>query len=168
MVDALARLAFDFDPWPVITVGAMSVRPNARNTIAGQATFTIDSRHPDGETLATIRDAIESRCQEVAAAGGLEVDVSQTSERPAIAFDAGRVELLRTAADRLDMPYLDLYSGAGHDACNLARLAPSAMVFVRCAGGISHNEREHAEAADLAAGADLLLHAILARAGLAA
>ena len=168
MVDALNRLAFDYQPQPVITVGAMHIRPNARNTIAGRATFTIDSRHPDEDTLAHIHSAIESSCRKIAGEAGLEVEIAQTSERPAITFDPDRVRLLRQVADRLAVPYLDLNSGAGHDACNLARMAPSAMVFVRCAGGISHNERESATAPDLAAGADLLLYAILARAGVAA
>jgi N-carbamoyl-L-amino-acid hydrolase len=165
MVDALARLAFDFEPWPVITVAAMAVRPNARNTIAGEVTFTIDSRHPHDDTLAQIDAAMEAACSRVAAAGGLEVAFEQTSGRTAVTFDPDRVELLRRVASELAIPTLDLYSGAGHDACNLAQVTPSAMVFVRCAGGISHNERESADAPDLAAGADLLLHAILARAG---
>ncbi len=165
MIDALARLAFDFEPWPVITVAAMTVRPNARNTIAGEVTFTIDSRHPDDDTLAQIHAAMEAACGKIAAAGGLEVAFEQTSGRTAVTFDPERVELLRQVAGELAIPTLDLYSGAGHDACNLAQVAPSAMVFVRCAGGISHNERESADAPDLAAGADLLLHAILARAG---
>lgn len=168
MVDALNRLAFEFEPRPVITVGAMHVRPNSRNTISGRTTLTIDSRHPSGSTLAQIHQKIETSCRRIAAEAGLEVEITQTSERPAITFDPDRAQLLREVADRLAIPYLDLYSGAGHDACNLAHVAPSAMVFVRCAGGISHNERESATAADLAAGADLSLYAILARAGVAA
>jgi len=167
MIDALARLAFDFEPWPVITMAAMSVRPNARNTIAGEATFTIDSRHPDDATLEQIQAAMEGTCRRIAGDAGLAVEVALTSSRSAVTFDPDCVRLLHEVADRLAIPTMDLYSGAGHDACNLALMTPTVMVFVRCAGGISHNENESAEAPDLAAGADLLLHAILARARVA-
>jgi N-carbamoyl-L-amino-acid hydrolase len=168
MIDALNGVAFRHEPHPVITVGALQVRPNSPNTIPGQAVFSIDSRHPDDATLATVAADMRAACEDIAAAAGLGVDLEQTSARGSVAFDAACIAMVRRAAERLGLAHRDIYSGAGHDACNLARIAPTGMIFVPCEKGISHNELENARPEDLAAGCDVLLQVLLERAGQAA
>ena len=165
MIDGLSRLARDFNPMPVITTGYLTVRPNSRNTIPGQVTFSIDIRHPDDSVLADVCARALSICRDLAQEDGLGVGVAEASSRGSVTFHADCVEGIRAAADRVGLAWRDIYSGAGHDACNLVRVAPTGMIFVPCRDGISHNEKEHATAEDLAAGCQVLLEAMLARAG---
>lgn len=167
MIDGLNRLAFEFDPMPVLTTGYLQVRPNSRNTVPGRVTFSIDVRHPDNGMLADICRRATALCGAVAEDTGLLVDVTESSARDSIAFDPGCIDAVRTAAQRLGLACRDIHSGAGHDACNLARIAPTGMIFVPCKDGISHNERETAAPGDLAAGCQVLLEAMVARAGIA-
>lgn len=167
MIDAVNRVAFRYEPTPVITVGNIRVRPNSRNTISGQTVFSIDSRYPDDDALAEIAGAMRDACEGVAKAAGLGLDFQEISARGTVAFDEGVIETIRDAAERLQIFNLDLFSGAGHDACNMAGIVPSGMIFVPCEAGISHSEKENARAPDLAAGCNVLLHAMLDRAALA-
>jgi len=167
MIDALNGVAFEHDPRPVITVGQVKVRPNSRNTIPGQVIFSIDSRHPDNGTLATIETEMRAVCDEIASNLKLGVSVEKISERTSIAFDRSCVEAVAEAANGLGLPWQEIYSGAGHDACNLALIAPTGMIFVPCEGGISHNEQENARPHDLAAGCNVLLRVMAERAGIA-
>ena len=165
MIHRLNAIAFEVKPHPVITVGALDVRPNSRNTIPGQVVFTIDSRHPDDALLATVRDRIRAACADEGQRAGLVVVIEQTSHRDTVAFDPGCVDLVRQTAERLGIAHRDIFSAAGHDACNLVKVADAGMIFVPCEKGISHNERESARPEDLTAGAEVLLHVLLARAG---
>jgi N-carbamoyl-L-amino-acid hydrolase len=108
-----------------------------------------------------VRDAVTS----VARRFGLEPRLAQVLDQPAVPFDPACVDLVRAAAAREALPHMDIVSGAAHDAMALARVVPAAMVFVPCAGGISHNEAESATPEDLAAGCQVLLDAMVARAG---
>ena len=164
MIDALNATAFRHAPHPVITVGRLHVRPNSPNTIPGQVIFTIDSRHPDNALLARVKDEMTATCHEIAAKSGVAVTVAETSHRQTVEFDGGCIDLVRQAAARLNLAHRDIYSAAGHDACYISRVAPTAMIFVPCEKGISHNEKENATPEDLAAGCDVLLQAVLARA----
>ena len=165
MIDAVVNVAMDFDPHPVITVGHLRVRPNSRNTIPGQVTFSIDSRHPDNDILASAGAAMRAACETIAEDRGLELEIEQTSHRDSVVFDPGCVQTIRDAAAARGISCRDIYSGAGHDAINLSHVCPAGMIFVPCEKGVSHNEAENAKPEDLAAGAEVLLHAILARAG---
>jgi len=167
MMDGLNRLAFEFEPTPVITTGHVQVRPNSRNTVPGRVVFSIDARHPDDGVLAEICVKALDLCHGVAAEGGLQVEIAETSGRDTVTFDPDCIEAVRAAAARLGLACRDVYSGAGHDACNIQRIAPTGMIFVPCKEGISHNEREAAAAGDLAAGCQVLLEVMVARAGLA-
>jgi N-carbamoyl-L-amino-acid hydrolase len=167
MIDAVNGVAFRHEPHPVITVGQIQVRPNSRNTIPGQAVFTIDSRHPGDGTLAAIERDIRAACEEAAGRSNVGVSVELVGSRRSVAFHRGCVSAVARTADALDLTWQEIYSGAGHDACNLALVAPAGMIFVPCAGGVSHNERESARPEDLAAGCDVLLHVMADRAGLA-
>ena len=167
MIDAVNAVAFRHDPHPVITVGRLEVRPNSPNTVPGQAVFTIDSRHPDDHALAAVAEDLRGVCARVAADAGLDLAIEPTTERTAVAFDGELVADLRAAAEQLGLAQRDITSGAGHDACNLVGVAPTAMIFVPCEGGISHNEAENAKPEDLAAGCEVLLQVLVARAGVA-
>jgi len=165
MADALNAVAFRFDPVPVVTIGHVRVTPNSRNTIPGTVVFSIDSRHPDDGVLSQVKDAMRAECERVAGESNVEMSFKQISHSPPVVFDGGCVDAVRQAADRLDLASRDIHSGAGHDACNLARCTPTGMIFVPCRDGISHNEKESATPEDLAAGAAVLLEIILERAG---
>lgn len=167
MIDALNGVAYEHDPKPVITVGQVKVRPNSRNTIPGQVIFSIDSRHPDDGTLDTVEKQMRAVCAEIASNLGLGVTVEKISERTSIAFDPDCVAAVANAANALNLDWEEIYSGAGHDACNMALIAPTGMIFVPCKDGISHNELESARPEHLAAGCDVLLQVMVERAGIA-
>lgn len=167
MIDALNGVAFEHDPKPVITVGQVKVRPNSRNTIPGQVIFSIDSRHPDDGTLDAVERQMRAVCAEIASDLNLGVTVEKISERTSIAFDPDCVAAVANAANALSLNWEEIYSGAGHDACNMALIAPTGMIFVPCKDGISHNELESARPEHLAAGCDVLLQVMVARAGIA-
>ncbi|MDE0812219.1 MAG: Zn-dependent hydrolase [Alphaproteobacteria bacterium] len=165
MIDAVDNVAFDFDPHPVITVGHLRVRPNSRNTIPGQVIFSIDSRHPDNDVLAEAGRMMKTACEVIANERGLGLDIQQTSHRDAVTFDPACVQGVRDASDLIGIPSMDIFSGAGHDAINLSHVCPSGMIFIPCEDGISHNELENARPEDLTAGTNVLMHALLQRAG---
>ncbi len=165
MIDAVNRVAFSHQPHPMITVGAVWVRPNSRNTISGRTEFAIDARHPDDDLLATVDDDMRRACGEIAREAGLGVDFEQTSDRQTVTFEKSCITAIREAAEALSLPHRDIYSGAGHDACNISACTPTGMIFVPCEKGISHNEKENARPEDLAAGCDVLLRVLLGRAG---
>ncbi len=163
MTVALNELAFTYDPKPVITVGHVRVGPNSRNTIPGTTVFSIDSRHPDEAILERMHADILAIVNGVAETSGLGIDVETVTVSAPVNFDAGCIESVRQAAEAAGVPCRDIYSGAGHDACKVASVAPTGMVFVPCEGGVSHNEAESARADDLAKGTDVLARAMLAR-----
>ena len=165
MIDAVNAVAFRHEPHPVITVGSAEVRPNSPNTIPGRTRFTIDSRHPDDAVLAAVEGEMRDACAAIADAAGLGMDFEPTSARGSVAFDDGCIASIRGAAERLGIPHRDIYSGAGHDACNLALATPTGMIFVPCEGGISHNERENARPEDLADGCSVLIQVLMEHAG---
>jgi N-carbamoyl-L-amino-acid hydrolase len=165
MVDAVNAVAFKHEPHPVITVGCIDVRPNSPNTIPGQTKFSIDSRHPDDAVLATVEKQMRDACVAIATEANLEITFELVSERASVSFDEGCVRNIRETAQRLSIPHRDIYSGAGHDACNLALAAPTGMIFVPCERGISHNEQENARPEDLADGCSVLMHVLIERAG---
>ncbi|MEK9671765.1 MAG: Zn-dependent hydrolase [Rhodospirillaceae bacterium] len=165
MMDALNRMAFEYDPTPVLTTGYVRVWPNSRNTIQGLVNFSVDCRHPDDEILEAVCGRIDGVCRQIADGMGLGLIVDETSARRATHFDGACVQAVRDASDALGLTWRDIHSGAGHDACNLARCTPTGMIFVPCAGGISHNERETATREDLADGCRVLLEVIVEHSG---
>ena len=161
LIAAANRIALSHAPDGRGTVGQVQVIPNSRNTIPGQVTFTIDFRHPDAAVLAAMDAAIRAEGSRLADEIGLTVVIDEVSYSPPVIFAETCVSAVERACQRLDYPHRRLISGAGHDACYLSLVAPTSMIFVPCAGGISHNEAESAEPADLAAGCNVLLQALL-------
>ena len=160
MVLELEALGRSHAPDARVTVGRFDVSPNSGSTIPGRTTFNIDLRHPDAAVL----DALEKRIAEIC---GGAVEVRRVIEMPPVDFDDACVRDLEAAAVALGIPHRAMVSGALHDASPVATRVPAAMVFVPCRDGISHHESEWAEPGDLAAGCNVILHAMLARAGVA-
>ena len=161
MVDAVNRIGLDHQPNACATVGMLKVSPNSRNTIPGRVFFTVDFRHPVEETLARMDADLREACASIAGDIGLELDLQQIWHFPATPFDTRCVEAVREAAAESGYEHMDIVSGAGHDACYVARVAPTGMIFVPCEDGISHNEIENATPEDLAAGCQTLLDAMV-------
>jgi beta-ureidopropionase / N-carbamoyl-L-amino-acid hydrolase len=158
------RIGLENQPYACATVGMMMVRPNSRNTIPGQVFFTVDFRHPDDAVLARMDEQLRAAVARIAEAHGLDAQVEQIWYTPPVRFAEPCVEAVRQAASRLGYGHMDIISGAGHDACNVSRVAPTGMIFVPCENGISHNEIENATADDLGAGAQVLLLSMIDRA----
>ncbi|HUA55907.1 MAG TPA: M20 family metallo-hydrolase [Candidatus Sulfotelmatobacter sp.] len=158
MVSALESLMADPSDVVRFTVGRFEVAPNSPNTVPDRVFFTIDFRHPDAAVLQRLGDQVEVTCR--AAARGCAVRVTQTFDAPPVDFAPAIVGLVSAAAARLGLPHRDIFSGAFHDAKFLAEVAPTGMLFVPCARGISHNPAESATASDLAAGARVLAEVV--------
>ena len=154
-------VAMDFQPDAVGAIGHVEVYPNSRNIIAGKAVFTIDIRSPNKTTLdemdARIRSGIASICPTL----GLTFEIEQVGHFDPVTFDAGCVAAVRAAAERLGYSHRNIVSGAGHDACWINRVAPTAMVMCPCVDGLSHNEAESISREWASAGADVLFHAVV-------
>ena len=167
MVLAVHKIAIAQAPDGRGTVGHMRVEPNSRNVIPGRVAMTVDLRHPDDSALARMDRDLCAAAHEIAQEQGVDCELRQVDQFPASRFDAACIESVRDAANALGLSHRDMPSGAGHDAIYVARVAPTAMIFVPCKDGISHNELEDARSEHLEAGANVLLHAVLARAGVA-
>ncbi|MFN3401958.1 MAG: M20/M25/M40 family metallo-hydrolase, partial [Ferrovibrio sp.] len=163
-VDRINKIALDHTPG-VSTVGLVKVGPNSRNTIPGSVFFTVDLRHPQDETLLVMQSEFQAALAAVCDPLGLTYDCREIWHSPAAHFDSGCIDAVRAAAQQAGYAHMEIVSGAGHDAGYINRVAPTAMIFVPCADGISHNEIEAATPADLAAGCNVLLRAMLAQAG---
>lgn len=167
IIDAANRIASAVDDLARLTVGRLEISPNSGATIPGGAIFTIDNRHPDTATLDRMDREIRAEIDNIAQSHGLKATVERTIDAEPVPFDAQLISIVGSCSDRLGYPSMQMLSGAGHDAMNVAKRTPTSMIFVPCEGGISHNEAENATPEDLGAGAHVLLHAMLARAGLA-
>ncbi|KVK89788.1 Zn-dependent hydrolase [Burkholderia sp. MSMB1498] len=162
---ALEALAARRAPDALATIGQSVIENASRNTIAERVAFSVDLRHPDDATLDAIERELRDACAHIAARRGVAVDIRSHWSSPATPFDPACVALVEAAARRCGYTHERIVSGAGHDAIHLARCVPAAMVFIPCVGGLSHNAAERALPEHIAAGANVLLDAVLARAG---
>ncbi|WP_085584619.1 MULTISPECIES: Zn-dependent hydrolase [unclassified Pseudomonas] len=165
MIQAIEGLAADFAPEGLTTVGELSISKSSRNTIPGLVNFTVDLRHHRDDAIAAMEAQVRARLQAIADGRGLTLTVTPHWISPATPFDAGCVAVVQEAVDALGYAQQPIVSGAGHDAIHLARHCPTAMVFIPCVGGLSHNEAEDVLPDDVRQGTDVLLNAVLARAG---
>lgn len=149
----------------VATVGCMNFEPNAINVIPSRVTFTVDLRDPDEDRLKEEEAALDAYLAQVARDEGVSFNVERLARFQPVTFDANIVELIEGAAARRGHTVRRMTSGAGHDAQMIARIAPSAMIFVPSLGGISHNPREKTADEDLVAGANMLLDVVCQLAG---
>ena len=161
VIDRIDAIAREHSPNAVGTVGLIENRPNSRNVIPGEVFFAVDFRHPDEAVL----EVMEAKFR-VALKGILEpLDLTYAESRiwssPPVKFAPELIDCVRVGADKAGFKSRDMISGAGHDAAYIARVAPTTMIFVPCAGGISHNEAESTSFDECAAGAQVLLNAVL-------
>lgn len=161
VLPALYAAARARGPHARLTIGIIETSPGSPNTVPGRLRFTVDVRHPDVEQYSTLRSAVDRLVAEALDRHGLEGSVRCVWEAPGVTFDATCVAAVRAASADLGYDTLEMVSGAGHDSCNVASVVPTAMIFVPCAGGLSHNEAESALPSDLEAGANVLLRAML-------
>ena len=162
IVSMVKLLALEYAPYGVGTVGQMSVMPNSRNTIPGEVFLTVDIRNPDDAVLAEMTQKFKVCVTDCVDELGVECDIEEIWHCPPVKFDTNCIAAVEHAAQTLGYSNQRIVSGAGHDACQVCQVAPTSMIFVPCAGGLSHNEQESAEPADLEAGCNVLLHAMLA------
>ena len=151
-------------PNAVSTVGMITSYPNSRNVIPGRVFLTVDFRNPDNADLTRMDAELKAGVARIAAESRLEHDLKQIFQYDCVHFDESCVAMVRNGAQALGYVTRDIVSGAGHDACYMSKVTPTAMVFVPCIGGISHNEIEDAKPEHLEAGCNVLLRAMLDRA----
>ena len=157
MMLAIEQLARDDASDLVATVGQITAHPGAANVIAGDVKFTIDLRCGDATRHEQAAATMLDRLAAIGKARGLEFSAERIFELPASPCDPALMALLDTAVVQAGQPLLQLVSGAGHDAISMAALCPTAMLFIRCRGGISHNPAEHVDPADVEVALQVML-----------
>ena len=155
------EIAWSHKPHAVGAAGHIDVYHNSRNVIPGKVVFTIDFRSPELAIIEDMNARLRQGAQKICDEMGLEVTFEKVGGFDPVEFDAGCVSAVRNAAERLGYSHRDLISGAGHDACLINRVAPTAMVMCPCVDGLSHNEAEEISKDWAVAGTDVLLHAVL-------
>ena len=161
VIELVHETAMDYQPNAVGTVGHMDVHPNSRNIIPGKCVFTVDIRSPSLETLEEMRERIEDGIDTICEALDIDHEIEITGHFDPVTFDTGCVKAVRDAAERLGLSHTDIVSGAGHDACWINRVAPTAMVMCPCVDGLSHNEAEEITKDWARNGANVLMHAVV-------
>ncbi|MDF2140107.1 Zn-dependent hydrolase [Paenirhodobacter sp. CAU 1674] len=159
--EMVQEVAMKNQPGAVGGVGQVKFSPNSRNVLPGTVVFTVDIRTPDQAKLDAMRAEIEARAAEICAALEVGCSVEAVGHFDPVTFAPELVKNVRQAAERLGYSHMDIISGAGHDACWAAKVAPATMVMCPCVGGLSHNEAEEISPEWAAAGTDVLFHAVL-------
>jgi N-carbamoyl-L-amino-acid hydrolase len=167
IVELVNRIGLSKAPLGVSTVGLLNPYPNSRNVIPGEVFMACEFRHPIDATLSEMDAALKAGVEEICAGVGLTYDLKQVFYYPPVAFDKECVAAVRAAADHFGYTHRDIVSGAGHDACYLARVCPTSMIFTPCVDGVSHNELEDIKQEWSTAGANVLMHAVLEKAEIA-
>ncbi len=161
ILEMVQTVAMEHQPGAVGGVGQMKFSPNSRNVLPGAVVFTVDIRSPELAKLNAMRARIEAEAPAICAALGVGCSVEAVGHFDPVSFDPVLVARVRKAAEDLGYSYMDIISGAGHDACWANRVAPSTMVMCPCVGGLSHNEAEDISKEWAVAGADVLFHAVI-------
>ena len=159
--EMVQKVAMDSQPGAVGGVGQVRFSPNSRNVLPGKVVFTVDIRSPDQAKLDGMRATIEAEAPKIAAELGVGCSVEAVGHFDPITFDPTLVGRVRAAAEKLGYSHKNIISGAGHDACWAAKVAPATMIMCPCVDGLSHNEAEDISPEWAAAGCDVLFHAVL-------
>jgi beta-ureidopropionase / N-carbamoyl-L-amino-acid hydrolase len=169
LLEDIYQIAHRHAPDGRATVGEFQAYPGSRNTVPGRVRFTVDLRHPDAGTMDVMDHALREAFERARGRHGGRIGcaVEEIWYAPPVAFDPECIAAVRHAAASLGLSAREIISGAGHDAVYMARVVPTAMIFVPCKDGVSHAEIEYASPQACADGANVLLHAVLARAGAA-
>ncbi len=155
------EIAMSHQPNALGAVGQCDVYPNSRNIIPGRVVFTIDFRSPNFEIQGDMEERLRTGTADIAEELGLEWEVETVGHFDPVTFDEGCVDAVRRAAERLGYSHMNIVSGAGHDACWINRVAPTAMVMCPCVDGLSHNEAEDISREWAEAGTNVLFHAVV-------
>ena len=161
ILDRVEDIAMSHAPHAVGAAGHVNVYPNSRNVIPGKVVFTVDFRSPELAVIQDMESRLRVEAQGICDTMGMEVSFEKVGGFDPVTFDETCVHAVRSAAVRLGYSHMDLISGAGHDACWINRVAPTAMIMCPCVDGLSHNEAEEISPEWAAAGTDVLLHAVL-------
>lgn len=161
ILEMVQEVAMENQPGAVGGVGQVKFSPNSRNVLPGKVVFTVDIRTPDQQKLDRMRSKIEQQAAQIAKELGVGCSVEAVGHFDPVTFDPVLVGRVRSAAEKLGYSHMDIISGAGHDACWAAKVAPATMIFCPCVDGLSHNEAEEISQEWAAAGADVLFHAVL-------
>lgn len=167
LIQEVVAIAHRHEPHGRGTVGNVTVHPNSRNVIPGQVKFSVDLRNSTDALVDAMDEDLRAVIAETKRSSGLPIDLQVVSEYPAQPFHEDCIAAVKGAAERLGYSNMSVVSGAGHDAVYMAQLAPAGMIFIPCKDGISHNEIEDAQPQHIEAGCNVLLHAMLERAGVA-
>jgi N-carbamoyl-L-amino-acid hydrolase len=166
ITEAVHEIAMQYQPNAVGAIGHIDVYPNSRNIIPEKVVFTIDFRSHELDTMeAMVAELLEKApgiCKEL----GCEFEAEISGQFNPPAFDETCVAAVRNAAERMGYSHMDIISGAGHDACWVNQVAPTAMVMCPCVDGLSHNEAEDISKEWATAGADVLMQAVVETAGI--
>ena len=161
MLQLVDEIAWSHKPDAVGAAGHIDVFPNSRNVIPGKVVFTVDFRSPELATITDMETRFAAGAREIAEDMGLGIEMEKVGGFDPVTFDETCVAAVRNAAERLGYSHRNIISGAGHDACWINRMAPTAMVMCPCVDGLSHNEAEDISIEWATAGADVLLHAVV-------
>ena len=161
ILEKVDAIALSNAPHAVGAAGHIDVYPNSRNVIPGKVVFTVDFRSPDINVLTTMENQLREEGQNVADQMELDIAFEKVGGFDPVTFDENCVSAVRNAAERLGYSHLNIISGAGHDACWINQVAPTAMIMCPCVDGLSHNEAEEISKDWAVAGTDVLLHAVL-------
>jgi N-carbamoyl-L-amino-acid hydrolase len=161
ITELVQEIAMSHQPAAVGGIGQCDVYPNSRNIIPGKVIFTIDFRSPSFDVQEDMEKRLYDGAKQIALDLDLEVEFEKAGHFDPVTFDKTCVDRVRRAADRLGYTHKDIISGAGHDACWVNRVAPTAMIMCPCVDGLSHNEAEEITESWASAGTDVLMHAVL-------
>ena len=161
ILEKVDEIALSHAPHAVGAAGHIDVYPNSRNVIPGKVVFTVDFRSPDFEVIKDMEVRLAAAAKEICTNMGLQLEMEKVGGFDPVTFDEGCVTAVRNAAERLGYSHKNLISGAGHDACWINRVAPTAMVMCPCVDGLSHNEAEEISPEWAAAGTNVLFHAVV-------
>ena len=148
-----------------LTVGEFRTYPGSRNTVPSRVEFTIDVRHPEGKTFGDLHDQLITTVKQFDRESKLDAEIKRIFASPPIEFDRGCIDVVRKSAEKCGYSTNEMFSGAGHDSVYVSKVAPTSMIFIPCDGGVSHNETENTSSEFCEAGANTLLHSIIAKAG---
>jgi N-carbamoyl-L-amino-acid hydrolase len=138
--------------------------PNSINVIPRRTVFSVEFRHPDVESLERMESGLFEKVGNIGTSLGLCPEVRKVLKASPLKFNAGQIDVVRRVSSRLGLTHMDIVSGAGHDAVNMARIAPASMIFIPCVGGLSHVPEEDFTLSWAENGANVLLYAIMEKA----
>ena len=155
------EIAATYQPEAKVTIGYIDASPGVRNTVPGSLTIAVDLRHPNTKELANMDSALKNIVQKLSGEYRVTAELEEIWYSPPVKFDVECIDAVKRATEVCQIPAMEIVSGAGHDAVNIAKVAPTSMIFIPCKDGLSHNERESIKQGDTIRGANVLLNAVL-------